>query len=410
MGINNLYLFIKAPIILLIALSCFSCNFSSSDQQESERKIDPKFALYVLKKENPVKFVLTDKLDTSTTTLQIDVPAPNFSREYISKGKSLFLLNHNTENFIRYDLAVDNKFAPKDSLYLGETGDVEHFHWQGSSDTLFLFTIKRDKGSKGYLHIIDSRDMALISKRVLPLPAAIDNFNLLNIGLAEVSDKNLWIGYSYSKYLADGGYTTIDTMYFTTINLQDFSIKKTQKDTRSSYPGGINTVQSYAAKNEAGDLYFMSCPGIALGNNIDAPTAIFRKQKGSDVVDSDYMIDISKEIKNHAYGLWYIGEQKAIIRSERKDRYTDFSNHHSTYQFEYYIVDLNTGILSKLDLPFDKGTRKENVLVDGKSIYIGIDDQDDNHCIWEYNSQTQQIKKTITLSKSVDFILRIDPL
>lgn len=122
------------------------------------------------------------------------------------------------------------------------------------------------------------------------------------------------------------------------------------------------------------------------------------------------MINISNKINNHAYGMWYLGNQEALIRSERKDRYHNFQDHHSTYHFEYYRVNLRNGDMVKLDLPFDKGTRKESVIVQNNKAYIGIDDSTNTHSIWVYDIPTAKISKGTGLSQRVDFILRMDSL
>jgi len=120
------------------------------------------------------------------------------------------------------------------------------------------------------------------------------------------------------------------------------------------------------------------------------------------------MINISKQIGNHAYGMWYLGQQEVLIRSERKDLYTTYATHHSTYQFEYYRINLKTGAFKKLDVPLDKGTRKENVWVKGENVYIGIDDAQDEHAVWIYNKQTEKVQKGITIPNKTSFILRLD--
>lgn len=154
----------------------------------------------------------------------------------------------------------------------------------------------------------------------------------------------------------------------------------------------------------------MTNPGIALGNNLKLPTAIFRKKKGQQLVDQRFMINISNSIGNHAYGIWYVGNGKAIIRNEQKKLYTDFSNYHAVYQFEYRLVDLKSGSIEKMQLPLDKGTQKNNVWSDKKDVYIAIDAANDEHRVWKYNLQTKEITKGFNLPKTTNFIVRMDYL
>src|SRR5690606_7746528 len=173
-------------------------------------------------------------------------------------------------------------------------------------------------------------------KQHVRIPSAVEDYNLLSIGLSRFQHNELWIAYTYSKFVGMHDYTTVDTMYYATFDFQTLTQKKIQKDSRSAYPGGINTVQSYDMELKNGDYYFMSCPGIALGNAPDMPTAVFRRENGQDMVDTQYMLNISEHIGNHAYGLWQVADNQVVIRSERKDKYADFANHHAVYQFDYY--------------------------------------------------------------------------
>ncbi|MNY16570.1 hypothetical protein D3C86_1498390 [compost metagenome] len=66
--------------------------------------------------------------------------------------------------------------------------------------------------------------------------------------------------------------------------------------------------------------------------------------------------------------------------------------------------------VTKLDLPFDKGTRKESVLVENGKAYITIDDKDDNHQIWIYDIKTKKINNGLKLNHETNFIVRVDKL
>ena len=63
-------------------------------------------------------------------------------------------------------------------------------------------------------------------------------------------------------------------------------------DTRSVYPGGVNS-----------DFYFIACLGIASGNYPEKPTGIFRIKKSCEEIDPAYFVNISASaIKDHGYG------------------------------------------------------------------------------------------------------------
>lgn len=388
-------------LILLLLASC-----ESPQPKESFR---PNYALYLLNEDGSNSFYLKQSLQDQGKTQEISVPNADFTREYIYKDGFFYHVNEGTDYFVRYQFDDLNKLTAVDSIHLKD-GYLENYLWKNDSDTLLLFTVEKKTTDKSRMYVLDTKNFKLLREQLLPLPTAIADFDLLNIGVVDIVKDSLWIACSYSKYLEDKDYTTSDTMYYTTLDFTTLEVLDLQKDSRSSYPGGLNTVQSYSARAENGDFYFMSCPGVALGNNQSRPTAIFRKKNGQVRVDTDYILNISKAINNHAYGFWYIGGHKAIIRSEQKDKYTDFSNHHSTYQFEYYVVDLISQKLQKLDLPLDKGTRKENVLVQGDNVYFGIDSEDKQHQIWVYSISQARLNPVSPVTKSVDYILRLDSL
>lgn len=185
-----------------------------------------------------------------------------------------------------------------------------------------------------------------------------------------------------------------------------------QKEVRSTYPAGVNTVQHNEFTDEHGDFYFMSCPGIAMGNRTDLPTAIFRIKANSNLVDPNYLFNLSSsKIANHAYGLWYIGNGQAIVRSERKDLYKGLSDHYSTPHFEFYLLDIaKQRVIKKLALPLDKGTRKEAVLVKGDTVYIAVNSATEGNYIWNYNVKTGKLSKGLQIGGVAAFIVRLDKL
>ncbi|MNV42972.1 hypothetical protein D3C71_1346750 [compost metagenome] len=171
-------------------------------------------------------------------------------------------------------------------------------------------------------------------------------------------------------------------------------------------------VQPYSFNDEKGNYYFMTCPGIALGNRADRPTGIFRINTGEDALDRNYFFNISGSIiNNHAYGIWYVGGGLAIIRTERKDLFKGLSDHYSTAHFEFYLLDVYAGkVLKKLALPLDKGTRRASIVVSGDIAYISINSTKEGNYIWLYNIKTGSLTKGLQLAGNTDFIMRMDQL
>lgn len=394
---------ISKTILLLLMVFFIGC--SSRDQSNSSSN---NYSFYIMNKNLGNTIVTTNSIDSGTINILkdgIDLPTQYFDRSIIVHNG--FFYHIKSGKFIKFEMQ-ESALTEIAAIPMSNQ-HIENMNWQGK-DTLLLFTLDNKTYSKLHYYKIDVKKFEIIQKEEIHLPIAPIKFPIVSIGFSTLHQNNLILGYTYNKVINETDFTTIDTMYFATLDPQTLKIKSIQKDNRSTYPGGVNTVQSYSFHDERGNFYFMSCPGIALGNNLSKPTAIFKIPNNTTTVDSSYFFNLTATNQNHAYGMWYLGNNEAIIRSERKDLYNDFSDHHSTYQFEYYVVDLLKQTATKLTLPYDKGTRKESVLVENGKAYITIDDKDDNHQVWIYNIQTKKISTGLKLDKETDFIVRIDKL
>ncbi|SEL66816.1 hypothetical protein [Parapedobacter koreensis] len=366
------------------------------------------YSLYMLTKDDGNCVVIANNLEQDSLSAEVDgipLSTETFDRSMMVKNGHYYHIDKAIDQLVKYRLTADSLQALA-TLPMADK-HIENSYWS-DDHTLILFTLDDKTYATLEYHVIDVDAFKLIRSGIIDLPKSIGDYNTLSIGFSNFRQHEVIIGYCYHQYTGITEYTTIDTLYTAILAYPSMALKAIHKDARSAYPGGINTVQSYNFTDEKGDFYFMSCPGIALGNMPDLPTAIFKIPAAADTIDPDYWINISEQIGNHAYGMWSIGYGKAIIRSERKDKYTNFSDHHSTYQFEYYVVDLTKQSLTKLDLPLDKGTRKESVLVQGDKAYIAIDDAADNHQLWVYDIPSGAINPGLKLTGGTDYILRVD--
>lgn len=396
----------KLILLYCISTFLFSCN------QTPEKNIDPNFVLCLFNKdESPTSFLLVQNLDEDESpSVQIPLSTSRIrEREYIQKKGFFYRLSSRTNVFTKYQVR-GAELVLIDSLQLSNP-NFETFSWK---DDAHLLAVSReeiaDKKSQARVYQINVKEMKIVKEETIVLPFATQQYWALHVGLVDLDKDDLWLAYSFFKSKGKYGHTTSDTTYYATINYDNFQLKNIQKEVRSTYPGGFNIIQSYSFKDEQGDYYFMTNPGIALGNNIKRPTAIFRKKKDQHLVDEDYMINISESIGNHAYGIWYAGDGKAVIRNEQRTLFKDFSDYHSVYQFEYRLVDLKSGKIEKIPFPLDKGTQKENVWSDRRYVYAAIDDSNDEHRVWKYNLQTKEVSKGIKLPNTTNYTVRLDYL
>lgn len=410
---KTIYKSVKKVILLsaaaILSLSIYSC----SQKPEHTNVLGGKnYSIYILGKDGKEYIIETNTLDSGKILPEKQgaiLDAKTMDRDIIVKDGSYYHLNRKKAQLSKYNIQNDSLHTIA-SIPLKDFS-IENYFWAGKDSLLLTGLDIKDFKQTKYV-LVETGKMSLLSSGNLAIPQPSGKFTSMSIGFVELRKSHLFIGYTYHQQLSSSNYTTSDTTYIAELGYPQMNLLKIDKDTRSTYPGGINTVQSYSFNDEHNNYYFMSCPGIALGNRPDLPTGIFRIKAGEESLDKDYFINISSSvIKNHAYGMWYLGNNKAIIRSERKDLFKGLGDHYSTAHFEFYLIDLAaTKVLRKLDLPLDKGTRRECVIVKDNIAHIAVNSSTKGNFVWMYNIETGSLKKGIELAGNTDFIMRIDNL
>ncbi|WP_448104971.1 DUF4374 domain-containing protein [Pedobacter panaciterrae] len=410
---KTIYKSVKKVILLLTSATLSLFLYSCSQQPETSNMLAGKnYSMYILGKDGKEYIVETNSLDSGKILPEQQgamLDAKAMDRDIIVKDGSYYHLNRKKAELSKYNVQNDSLHSLA-SIPLKDFS-IENYLWVGKDSLLLTgLDIKGFKQAKYVL--IETGKMDLLSSGSLAIPQPSGKLTSMSIGFVELRKNHLFVGYTYHQQLSSSNYTTSDTTYIAELGYPQMNLLKIDKDTRSTYPGGINTVQSYSFNDEHNNYYFMSCPGIALGNRPDLPSGIFRIKAGDESLDKDYFINISSSlINNHAYGMWYIGNNKAIIRSERKDLFKGLGDHYSTAHFEFYLIDLAAArVIKKLNLPLDKGTRRECIIVKDNMAYIAVNSSTQGNFIWIYNPKTDDLKKGLELAGNTDFIMRIDKL
>lgn len=371
---------------------------------------DSKYSIYILAKDGKEYLLGQHTLDAGSVKPEEEgvlLDSKDMDRDVFVKNGFFYHLNRKKALFSKFMIA-GGQLKTAGALKLTDFS-IENLNWVGK-DTLLLTGLNISGFNRVKYVLIKVNDMEIIAKGNMEIGNPSGKFTTTSVGLVEKRKNKLFVGYTYHAPHGISNYETSDTLYISELNFPAMKLVKIEKDTRSTYPGGENTIQSYTFRDDKQDYYFMSCPGIALGNRPEIPTGIFRLKANTDVIDKDYFFNISAAIHNHAYGMWYLGGSKAIIRAERKDLYTDLSDHFSKAHFEFYVLDLDKKTTNKLELPLDKGTRRECVIVEGDTAYIAVNSTKEGNYIWLYNIKTGTLRKGLQLAGDTDFIMRIDKL
>lgn len=369
------------------------------------------YSLYILDKDGKSFLIQNNTLDSGIVIPENDgVLLGDFKlgRNMIVKNHFFYRLSTKTGLFSKYKID-SGALITSSALHLKDF-NIENYNWI-SADTLLLVGLNVSGYNQPKFALVNTKNMKIIAQGKMGIPVPSGNFSTLSIGFVMEKNGQIFVGYTYHVSQGMSNFKTSDTLYVSKLSFPDMNLLSTGKDIRSTYPGGQNTVQSYTFLDEKGDYYFISCTGIAMGNRPEIPSGIFRIKKGQSSIDKDYFFNISaSKIKNHPYGMWYLGHNKVIIRTERKDLFEGQSDHYSTAQFEFYVLDLNTKAITKLNLPLDKGTRRECVLVQQDVAYIAVNSDKEGNFIWMYNMSNGSLKKGLQLAGNTDYILRIDKL
>lgn len=391
-------------IVLTVTISLFACKNSSSSLDQAQ-----KYSLHVLDMAGKEYVFTTNDLEAGTINPEnVSEALPDsVSRDIIVKDGCYYHLARKSAIFTKYNL-IDRNFSAVSYLQLKDF-EQENFIWIGR-DSLLLSGLN-DTFNAGKYYLINTKEMSVIASGLLDIEKPKGKFSTASIGFVKKRKDTLFVGYTFHPPMRNASFTTSDTMYVSRIVYPSMKSIGLEKELRSTYPAGVNNVQTNEFTDEKGDFYFMSCPGIAMGNRPELPTAIFRIKAENSHLDKAYLFNVSALVGNHAYGLWYLGDGKAIVRSERKDIFKGLADHYSTPHFEYYLLDIaKQQMIKKLDLPLDKGTRKDGIIVNGNKVYIAVNSETDGNYIWNYNLKTDKLTKGLKLGGVTAFIVRLDKL
>ncbi len=392
-------------LCLLIFFIMAGCNNNNPKEATA-----PKYSLHLMDKDDREYIVQTNDLNNGVIDPgEVSGPLPDtISRNIIIRDGFYYQLQRRSGTFTKYRVE-QSQIKQVARLQLTDYGE-ENYCWIGK-DSLLLSGLNLATNAGRY-YLIHTAEMKVLASGALDITKPEGIFKTISIGFVQKRSDTLLVGYTFHPAEDNSHNMSSDTMNIASILFPSMQRVSLQKDWRSTYPAGPNSIQHNDFTDEQGDYYFMTCPGIAMGNQLSKPTAIFRVKANSSQIDPGYFFNISGSvINNHAYGLWYLGNGKAIVRTERKDLYKGLSDHYSTPHFEFYLLDINKQqVIKKLPLPLDKGTRKECVLVEGNTAYIAVNNRKEGNYIWKYDIQKDALTKGLQLSGPTDFILRIDRL
>jgi len=372
-----------------------SCSDSSDDEPVVETPDGDEFVIVGGVKNPATLYMLTAGTLTegSVTAVGNGIETSSWSRWF----KNGYYYRRTNGKFAKYK--YENK-ALTTVAEIPVTGNSVTYVWL--DDKTLLLENATPTGTNPILSysIINVETMSVTKTGTILGQSLNKGDNDISVGSLVLRNSKLYIG--YALYNADWHAT--DTAYLAAVDYPGLDKVAITKDTRSTYPGAIGSdLPSTVTFNN--NIYYLSNTGDRWGANASKPSAIFRVSNGKDSFDTDYFFDLSAISNGNReyYGLWDLGNGKALTRVGRADLLKTFEDYTDTDVFDYYVIDLVNKTRTKLDLPLDKGVRTSPIWIENGKAYIAVSSSTAGHFVYTYEISTGKITKGLEI-KGLDYV------
>jgi len=269
-------------------------------------------------------------------------------------------------------------------------------------NTLILVGENGDRNKLLY-SIVDANTLS-IKNGEFSLPPVPDGYKYYVGGNLEFSNGKLYMAYSYG---VDWPGTSEPGVNVAVINYPDMTVNNVIESTDANGEGGANMWMPTSGKDESGNIYMMFFPKWSTSTT--SPSKIFKISNGATTFDASYTFDVGAALGEATEGFWYIGKNKAIVKYlDSKISSVDSETEH--YR-KFALVDLGSkSIIKKLDIPADKGSMLQNVMVDEEKVYVVANDLNGKDYVWNVNTSTGEATAGLEIEGGADYILRLDNL
>lgn len=244
-----------------------------------------------------------------------------------------------------------------------------------------------------------------IKNGALALPAIPAGYHSYFEGTLEFSNGKLFLAFANNGIWPQPAESGIN---IAVINYPSFTVEKIIESSQADGCGSGNMWIPSSTTDESGNVYMMFFANWMTPTS--SPTRIVRITKGTTELDSSYNFDLGTALGGETgVGFWYVGNGKAIVKYA--DSSIMASNPDTPYNSKYALIDVVTAqVIKKLDLPVDKGSDIQNVMVSDGKVYIQVNAETAKDYIWQVNTSTGAVTPGIEIVGGYDYILRLDNL
>lgn len=387
----------RYPCLLILLLSGFLSCTSEKDDNASQ------FGIFTFDNKDSDVFGTTSSL-TSGSVNNAEKIKISDTGIFTNKEGFYFGINEQTGDFVKYKIEKNNLTTVKRIPFKSVVSwrpVASWFSWANDS-TLFLGSSM--SGKQFVYATVDVKNMKIISSGNLDIPLPEKDFNYGGI-MGRIVGNKLYVAYMLYQYENKEALPG-DTIYLATIGYPSMKTANITKDTRSTFPGGYILFWQVSLELE-GDLYFIAQPGSRLRRHPKFKSAVYRIKKGDDKLDPDYFFPLSDNISQEAYGLYDLGNGKALTKIADKSKVNQFSDYYQSSIISYYLLDLKTKSRTKMALPNDRLDFHKNLLVKDGKAYIGIYGTDGKSTVWNYDLKSGKTSEGLKMAGQ---ILMLDEL
>jgi hypothetical protein len=327
------------------------------------------------------------------------------------------------------ELATASRLFKDGNYYVATGGKLSKYDYENN-----LLVLEKEiplTGNSLYSYWIDDKTL-IVWNGVASAPSSDLTYSIVNVdamtitktgsisltGLAS-ADKAIYMsscvlrgGKLYVAYAVyNSGWTSKSSSYLAAIDYPAMTNVSISTDTRSAYAGSFSSViPSTAIVNN--DIYMITNTGDRWAVTPDKPSAIYKIKNGENVFATDYFFDLSaiSDGNREFYGMWDLGNGKAITRMGKKELLLTFEDYLNTDVFEYYVLDLVNKTKTKLALHLDKIVHSSPVFVENGKAYIAISSGTEGHFVWTYDIASGSLTKGLEVKgvDNVNWISRFD--
>lgn len=380
---------ILATVMSVMFIGC--SDNSGTGEEINEIEADYKYLLGLsLPSTDLYPLHVLEEIESGTASILNAQEIPDISSSVSVAGKDGYLYLNSTDKLTKYEIGdngilVDLGSLPNTGI---SGGPVSAFL---SDNQLLVSTGARaaEGGTFSY-QVINTDSMTEESSGVITLPI-YESDSKAAPSLFILKEGKIFVPF----YQAASDWSAYD---FASIAVYDATTLAFEKEITTDKAAGLgfSVIASHFTKNN--DLYLISSNSNFWTGNESIPSGLVRINSGESDFDEYYFLNLSEKVDgNHTGGMAYAQNDKVVFQVFRSDLITEYADYSNSFTIEYYVVDLSTEVVTKLDIPLCQYPRDMIEYIGDDKVAITANTEEGNF-IYIYNSTTNTVTKGIEYS------------